>query len=1160
MTLHVKRSTGWTAVTGFFVKRSTGWVQVPKAFVKKSTGWFQFWPQAGPSIDSPLTISRSSTTWPSTLTGTNYHWDNADTFTYKFQWSLTDSTNDADWTDLASYATITNPAIGSSNTKTYSITSANFSSTVRSKWFRFVVKAVDTTNNITKIEYSNNVNISKTDLTGTAGTVVIARQSSTSYIYSVTNNGTWSSTPASYRYQWQYNLSGTWTNISGATSISVDLSSSTYLNQQIRCQVWATDDVGAESAEPIISNTLTVTATPPGIQSFSVTGGALKVIYSFVVTSSLPANQILMSIKLERLNFGTWSVTDTFEVGNKTPSNVIYDVTNSGTYRATLTVNDTINPIQTSVTPEFQVTTISKSNVALAITSTGFTAPSNINFTNLWVVGQSVQTGAIGWTNGANMNSTDVYWSGNYSGNDLNRAVSGQGQYSTFNLNETTGNASITATITQTGYGQATLSWNQVGAQSYRAVYRVTPTNTSGFTDYTVTGNNSGSSVSVILNATLAKITLLALYVYEFQNQTGRMVPNVEGTETYVPAREVTLGIGTQLTTTASGTITMVTAPGVPTSLTKVSEDNGKITFSWGAPTSNGGSTVTRYDVMVYQNGAGSFISNGLSTTYTATFTTGNTGIFYVRAVNAWSAGTSASSGTLYIPQISTGPVTSNSTATTTRANWTSYNQSAYTLSVAGDSSAPYTGTSAIFKDISNLAPGTQYPFALAISSVTGNTASQNVYNTITSAYTTGSVVNYTTNNQLRAGQRVRITGIIPSAFNITGIIASAGNSYFTINTYVDPANTYSSGGTASAIINTYAADPTVTISNIVNGGFTANWSATGATQYYVNIYKTSDSTSISGYPKYTTLTTSGALTGLATNTSYTVSVASVNQIGSFSNTITTSATTGAIPAGGSIQWSASNPAIGNTITIGTLNWSPTPTSYDLRIVRGTQGVVRQETTVASTTTSGPLSYVVQSADAGYYFKGFVQASNGFGSSDWINTTEIGPVPAPALYTVTFSGNGQTYGTPSVSSVTQSSSGASVTLATVGSMGKPPYVFGGWTIGGVSYPSGGTYTPTANVTASAIWNSSTPSAPGTPSITLTYSSGPTWNGSWTATGATSYTYSFSTANDSSGTGAVVRQTGSGTSMSYTGGTQLWGRLTITAINSGGSTSASSAWT
>ena len=80
------------------------------------------------------------------------------------------------------------------------------------------------------------------------------------------------------------------------------------------------------------------------------------------------------------------------------------------------------------------------------------------------------------------------------------------------------------------------------------------------------------------------------------------------------------------------------------------------------------------------------------------------------------------------------------------------------------------------------------------------------------------------------------------------------------------------------------------------------------------------------------------------------------------------------------------------------------------------------------------------------------------------------------------------------------------------------------------------------------------------SINLSYSSGPSWSGSWSASGATSYSWTFYTADNSSGGGMTFRSSGSGTSMSYSGGTQIWGKVYVTATNSGGSVSGESAWT
>jgi hypothetical protein len=79
------------------------------------------------------------------------------------------------------------------------------------------------------------------------------------------------------------------------------------------------------------------------------------------------------------------------------------------------------------------------------------------------------------------------------------------------------------------------------------------------------------------------------------------------------------------------------------------------------------------------------------------------------------------------------------------------------------------------------------------------------------------------------------------------------------------------------------------------------------------------------------------------------------------------------------------------------------------------------------------------------------------------------------------------------------------------------------------------------------------------SINLSYSGGPSWSGSWSASGATSYSWTFYTADNSSGSNMTFKSSGSGTSMSFSGGTQVWGKVYVTATNSGGSINGESGW-
>ena len=511
MALHIKKSTGWTEASGFYVKKPSGWTVIKKGFVKKATGWKQFWPLAGPNIDSPLEISRSSATWPSTLTGKNYHWENADTLTYKFQSSLTDTTDDGAWTDLMSYTTILNPLLGSSNTKTFSITSANFSTTVRSKWFRFVVKAVDTANDLTTIAYSNTVNISKSAIVGTPGTVVIERESASSYTYTVTNNGTWSDTPASYSYQWQELLNGNWTPIDGAIGISNDMR--LFAGKDIRCNVSAVDDLGATSEFPITSNSLFVDFTGPSVTSFTATGGVSKIVYSYVVTSDNQSPTIKLKIE-QLLNDQTYLQTNLVNLTPKTGTNVVQSISQPGTYRATLIASDGINPDSSIVVDNLTVVTLNRTNISIEQTTTNLSGATNLTLSKIGA--GSNQRGAIAWANGSGVTYSDVYWSGNYNGDDLNKAVSGTNQFSLFSLSPITGNATITATVIQKALPQATISWNQSNAQSYRVIWRATPAGggLNNYVDTAINGNSSDSSVSLIINAASADVRVLQVIVY----------------------------------------------------------------------------------------------------------------------------------------------------------------------------------------------------------------------------------------------------------------------------------------------------------------------------------------------------------------------------------------------------------------------------------------------------------------------------------------------------------------------------------------------------------------------------------------------------------------------------------------------------------------------
>ena len=158
-----------------------------------------------------------------------------------------------------------------------------------------------------------------------------------------------------------------------------------------------------------------------------------------------------------------------------------------------------------------------------------------------------------------------------------------------------------------------------------------------------------------------------------------------------------------------------------------------------------------------------------------------------------------------------------------------------------------------------------------------------------------------------------------------------------------------------------------------------------------------------------------------------------------------------------SIAWSWSAPTSGGT-----------PTGYEYAISTSTTEP-STFTDLGSTTRSVTTSSLTANTD--YYL--FVKAKNADGKSAAVrNSTAVKTSAAVTLYTVTFSANGAT-GSPSVSSVTQTSDGGSVTLATKGTMaGGTNRIFGGWRTGtssGTVYAFGASFTPTANITLYAYY-------------------------------------------------------------------------------------------
>jgi hypothetical protein len=198
-----------------------------------------------------------------------------------------------------------------------------------------------------------------------------------------------------------------------------------------------------------------------------------------------------------------------------------------------------------------------------------------------------------------------------------------------------------------------------------------------------------------------------------------------------------------------------------------------------------------------------------------------------------------------------------------------------------------------------------------------------------------------------------------------------------------------------------------------VNGSYFTNVSP-GTNNYYIYTAPDETARTFSVYPRSTNIQGYGIQYGTAV-----AATAKYSGYTSGSGTLSQPA-----PSGGSVSWTASTVTVGSTISASTSGWSNSPTSYDLRIVRGTAGVIFTETTVA-TSTSSSISYQIPAADATYYYKAFCTATNAGGDSGRVNSTEIGPVPTPVVIpsggTVSISTDTGNYNTGSI--ITYSTSG-----------------------------------------------------------------------------------------------------------------------------------------
>jgi len=501
---------------------------------------------------------------------------------------------------------------------------------------------------------------------------------------------------ATLSYQWQRQALGTgsYSNVSGATSATLSLTGLTNLgnNQDsYRCVVSGTDN-----ASSVTSSAATLTAPAPvitiGTQPTAQTSSNQTATFSVVASVTAGAT---LSYQWQRQALGTGSYAALSGQTSATLS--LTGLTNAGNnsdnYRCVVSATDgatNVTSTAAALTVPVPVISITAQPEAQSTTDTAAYAVYSVSATV---------------TNGATLS---YQWQRQPSGGSFSN-ISGQ----------------TSSTLTLTG-----LTYASNNGDNYRCVVSATDnassvtsssagltvTQTPAITITSQPSNQTASSGAATFSVT-ATITLSATLSYQWQKQslgTGSYA-NVSGaTSASLSLTGLTYSgnngdnyrclvsgsSGAASVTSSSATLTVlnITVPGAPTSLAATSGTDSAVPLTWTAPSSNGGASITGYVVeWTPSGGSASTVSTGsTSTNYTKLLlTNGTTYTFRVAAVN--SAGQGAWSSSVTGVPAASGPVFSGiSTSSSSPEN-------AYTTFTASGSG---TATLAISNVVTNRAAG----------------------------------------------------------------------------------------------------------------------------------------------------------------------------------------------------------------------------------------------------------------------------------------------------------------------------------------------------------------------------------------------------------------------------------------------------------------------
>jgi hypothetical protein len=267
--------------------------------------------------------------------------------------------------------------------------------------------------------------------------------------------------------------------------------------------------------------------------------------------------------------------------------------------------------------------------------------------------------------------------------------------------------------------GQATVSWT---APAFNGGSAITGYDVKRY----VNGVDQGTtSVGVVTQTTIGGLTNGTTYTFK------------------VAAKNVA---GTGALSAASNAVTPRSVPGVPTGASAVA-GGGQATVSWSAPTSDGGSAITGYNVTCYVGGVALGTTTvGVATQTTVTgLTNGTTYTFRISATNALGTGPQSTDSNAVIPMVAPdAPTSVSATAAAGQAtvSWTGpaydgggavtgYDVTSYVSGVALGTTSVGVATQTTVGGLTN---GVPYTFRVAAKNAAGTGAESAESNSVTPA------------------------------------------------------------------------------------------------------------------------------------------------------------------------------------------------------------------------------------------------------------------------------------------------------------------------------------------------------------------------------------------------------------------------------------------